>query len=139
MGVVVGRDGVPFTGTSYFLTGAGTIDGEHEYRDGMRWGVSRGWYASGSPEFEEHLEHGLLHGTRKEWNQDGSVAAEDRYEYGVRVQGRRWGENGALIEDFTLTEADPAYDTLTTVGRLAGPAPACFEHAIALILQSFAG
>ena len=105
-------DGKPFTGISCFVDRAGRLTGEHEYRDGVRAGWSRGWFGPGVPEYEEHFEHGLVHGARREWYRGGGLATDEAYEYGIRVRGRRWAEDGTLIEDFSLSEADPDHDTL---------------------------
>jgi hypothetical protein len=34
------------------------------------------------------------------------------YEYGIRVWGRRWDEQGNLVEDFQLIESDRGFGVL---------------------------
>lgn len=105
-------EGEPFTGISYFQGKGGWLKAEHEYRDGMRWGPSKGWFKPGSPEYEEQWSQGLLHGLRREWHEGGRLAAEETYEYGIRLWGKRWDEEGNPAEDFRLEETDPNFDTL---------------------------
>jgi hypothetical protein len=102
----------PFTGISYFLGKDGWVNAEHEYRDGMRWGLSKGWFKPGSLEHEEQWSQGLLHGRHQEWHEGGRLAVEEMYEYGIRLYGKRWDEQGNLIEDFRISETDPNFDTL---------------------------
>jgi antitoxin component YwqK of YwqJK toxin-antitoxin module len=106
------HDNEPFTGVAYFQGKGGQLDAEHEYREGMRWGVSKGWFGPGSPEYEEHWSQGLLHGLRREWHKEGRMIAEEMYERGIHLWGKRWDGDGNLVEDFRLEETDPDFDTL---------------------------
>lgn len=108
------HQGRPFTGIAYLLDDTGRLEGEQEFRDGYQWGVGRGWFTSGQMEYEEHLSQGLAHGLRREWDEEGRLAAEEMYELGTRLWGNRWDADGNLIEQFRLSEADPAFEMLET-------------------------
>ena len=104
-------DGEPFEGLAERRE-AGRLLYEREYRRGMIWGVSRGWFGSGCLEFEEGWGQGLLHGVRRRWDDEGRLLLEEEFEYGVRLWGKRWDAQGVQIEDFSLTESAPSFEIL---------------------------
>ena len=78
----------------------------------MRCGLSKGWFKSGYPEFEEQWSQGLLHGERREWHEGGRLAAEDLFEYGTCLWRKRWDEDRAPVDGFRLEETDPNFHVL---------------------------
>lgn len=107
------HDDEPFTGVAYFLDKAGRLKAEHEYRNGMRWGISKGWQGGGAPDYEESWSQGLLHGLHREWSEIGRCVAEEMYEYGICLWAKRWDDAGEMIQETELKETDPDFETLT--------------------------
>ena len=109
-------DGEPFEGFAECRE-AGRVLYEREYRQGMIWGVSRGWFGSGRLKFEEGWGQGLLHGVRRRWEEEGRLLLEQEFEYGVRLWGKRWDAQGVQTEDFSLSESAPSFEILETYRR----------------------
>jgi antitoxin component YwqK of YwqJK toxin-antitoxin module len=105
-------DGEPFTGVGFFLDAAGFLHAEIEYRNGLEWGIKRGWHAPDEPAYQDQLFMGVLHGTKREWHRNKRLAEEGDYELGFRLRRKRWDENGNLLEEFELKETDPGYEEL---------------------------
>jgi len=104
--------GEPFTGVGYFVDDKGKLEGEITYRDGLRWGLKRGWFDSGTLAHESPMFLGVLHGKKREWHRNGQLAEEGDYELGFPLGKKRWDENGKLIEEYELKETDPDYKKL---------------------------
>ncbi len=113
-------DGEPFTGVSYSVWPNGRLDSESELRDGLNWGVSRSWYSTGQPLGEATMRAGVLHGRSREWHTNGQFAEDGEYEYGIALWERKWDEAGALVEEYTLTEADRNFELLRSFRRTYG-------------------
>ncbi len=106
------RDGQPFTGVLEFRLTNGGLEAEEEYNDGLLSGRTREWHPSGGLQLEAECAWGGYHGRVREWYEDGRLAADGVYEYGIRTRGTRWDEQGKVVEEFELSEADPAYCTV---------------------------
>ena len=104
--------GEPFTGTLEFTRPGGGLEAEEEYQAGLLSGRRRVWYPSGRLQEEAQCAWGGYHGRVRTWYEDGQPAGDDVYEYGIRTRGTRWDEQGRVVEDFALSNADPAYRTL---------------------------
>jgi antitoxin component YwqK of YwqJK toxin-antitoxin module len=102
----------PFTGVAVAFSDGSKLEAEQEYRDGMHWGVAREWFRDGSLYLDAQFARGLLHGIRREWYPDGRQASQEVFEYGTRLMGKKWDENGNLVEDFAIKENDPAMERL---------------------------
>lgn len=124
--VDLGDDGLryfndePFTGVIYVLSKNGSVEAEDEYRDGLLWGLSRGWHPSGQLAFEFHNEAGLRTGMGREWHENGRLASETLYEFGLKKARKGWDLRGTLVEDYQLKESDPDYKTLLIYRRAYG-------------------
>jgi antitoxin component YwqK of YwqJK toxin-antitoxin module len=81
--------GKPFTGIRYGLYPNGGLECEEEYRHGLQWGLSRGWYRSGAIRHKATLYQGGLHGACREWHQNGQLALEQVGEYGILLSEKK--------------------------------------------------
>lgn len=112
--------GSPFTGIAYRLHREGTLRSELEYRDGLRWGMSREWYGPEQPMVEAPYFKGVLHGRAREWHRNGQLAEDGEYEYGIALWEQEWDEDGTLTSEHRLSEAEPDYETLRRYRELYG-------------------
>ena len=104
-------NGEPFCGICYTMKGARGRS-ETVFRDGLIWGTTKEWYGSGQLMREASYFKGVFHGKVQEWHKSGQLAEQGEYEYGIALWEKRWDENGQLVEDFSLTEADEDYAVL---------------------------
>jgi hypothetical protein len=114
------RDGEPFTGTAYNLYPDGSVEGEIEYRYGLRWGVTRSWHEDGRPATEGHFLRDVQHGMAWEWDESGRVTEESCCEYGVVIYERAWDEDGDLTRDYRIEEGSRDFERLRKRRELAG-------------------
>lgn len=114
------RDGEPFTGIAYELYPSGALEGESEFRDGLSWGVGRGWHPNGQLSSEGHAFKDVQHGIAREWDEQGRLEEESYCEYGIVIYEKKWNEEGVLIEDYQLKESDPDYEELQRLWELYG-------------------
>jgi antitoxin component YwqK of YwqJK toxin-antitoxin module len=124
-------EGQPFTGVVECRLPDGTLVAESEHRDGLLWGRKRSWHPSGGLELDAECAWGGYHGRVREWYEDGRLAADLEYEYAVKVRATRWDEQGRVVEEFVLSESDPAYQIVQAArvafarhGEVAEPAAA---------------
>jgi antitoxin component YwqK of YwqJK toxin-antitoxin module len=103
------HDGKLFTGVVVSLSDEGWVLAEEELRDGLLAGWKRAWHRPGALACEAQCDLGVLHGLCREWDEDGHLVVENSYEYGIRVSGKCWDSGGRVVEEFHLTEADPAF------------------------------
>ncbi len=82
--------------------------------DGLLSGRKRSWHHAGGLELEAECADGVYHGKVHEWYEDSRLSADALYEHGVKLRRQAWDESGNLIEDFTLSESDPAFGILQT-------------------------
>lgn len=115
--------GRPFTGVAYTLAPDKLVRSEQEFRDGLRLGPCWERYRSGHMYAESHFYRDVLHGRAREWHENGQLAEDAEYEYGIALWERKWDECGALVEEYTLTEADSNYAILQSFRRIYGEAP----------------
>ena len=104
-------NGERFTGVEYFLNDdEGWLEAETEYADGLPSGMKREW-AGPDKEllYEGQFRGGVLHGRKRRWTDDGTLVEDGEYEYGIPLWEKMWDEDGKLIHDYTLTEADVNY------------------------------
>ena len=106
------RNGEPFTGTAYSLHANGNLAEETEFRDGLRWGISRGWYRDGSPSEERHFLRDVRHGIARDWDKSGRLEEESCCEYGIVVYKKTWNKDGVLVENYQLKEGDRDFESL---------------------------
>jgi antitoxin component YwqK of YwqJK toxin-antitoxin module len=104
-------DGVPFTGVGYIERNGEVIE-ETEYRDGLKWGVSRTLFPGGKPYKHSRLFMGARHGQHRQWHFSGQLAEEADYELGFVIRRKRWNEDGEMTEDFERGKDDPEYKNL---------------------------
>ncbi len=104
-------EGKPFTGVEVFEEN-GWIQGEHELRQGLKWGLQRSWYRPGVREEEAECAWGGYHGSVRKWHWNGHLALDGEFEHGIRVRVKEWDEDGKLTEDYTIQPTDSWYDTL---------------------------
>jgi antitoxin component YwqK of YwqJK toxin-antitoxin module len=107
-------NGLPFTGTMVFLSGTGQERGESEYKNGLRWGLTKDIYPDGSPMVEATYFKGALHGRAREWHRGGQLAEDGEYEYGIALWKKRWNEAGLLEHDYKI---DPSGDAAQRLQR----------------------
>jgi hypothetical protein len=110
--------GRPFTGVAYTLGPDGTVASEQEFREGLRWGFAWERYRSGQIYSETMFYRDVLHGRAKEWHKHGQLAEEGEYEYGITIWKKKWDEDGALVEEYELAEADSNFSLLQTLRRV---------------------
>lgn len=104
--------GDPFTGVGYSLDEEGRLEGEITYREGLKWGLKRGWFDTGALSHESPIFLGVLHGKKREWHRNGQLSEEGDYELGFALRRKRWDEDGKLIEEYELKETDANYKEL---------------------------
>jgi hypothetical protein len=104
-------EGKPFTGIEVFEKN-GWLQGEHELRQGVKWGRQRSWHRPGVPEEEAECAWGGYHGSVRKWHWNGQLALEGDYEHGIRVRAKEWDEEGKLTDDYTIQPTDSWCDTL---------------------------
>lgn len=92
----------PFTGVGFARWDDGKLEVEIEYRDGMRWGISKEWFHEGSLASEAGWAWDLLHGVSREWHENGQLASEEVFEYGTLLSGNWWDKNGKLVKKFVI-------------------------------------
>lgn len=114
--------GRPFTGVAYSLAPNGTVRSEQEFRNGLRWGPCRERYRSGQRYAESHFCRDVLHGRARQWHENGQLAEDGWYEYGIALWEKKWAEDGTLLEEYTLTEADANHALLQSFRRIYGEA-----------------
>src|SRR5262245_47083634 len=100
-------DDKPFTGVGFALHPDGWLQVETEYKDGLKWGTQREWFAADKLLTEAELKSGVVHGKQRFWHRNGKLAEEGEYEFGVPLRRKKWDEDGNLVEDFELKETDP--------------------------------
>ena len=105
-------EGEPFTGIGDLVDDTGQLVGEIEYRNGLEWGMKRGWNIPDKLYYEGCFYRGVLHGKQREWHANGQLAEEGDYELGFVLRKRRWDEDGNLLNEYELQETDPDYKTL---------------------------
>jgi antitoxin component YwqK of YwqJK toxin-antitoxin module len=113
-------DGKPFTGVAFTAAKDGFERSESEYRDGLRWGPTREWYAPGQPKVESNYFRGVLHGAAREWHRNGALAEHGVYEFGIAIWEKQWDENGQLTKERTLKETDSAFGRLQRLRKTYG-------------------
>src|SRR5215813_603490 len=91
-------DGTPFTGIGYIERNGEVIE-EAEYRNGLKWGVSKTMFPGGKPYKHSRLFAGVRHGRHREWHFSGELAEEADYELGFLVRRKKWDEDGDLIDE----------------------------------------
>lgn len=106
-------DGTPFTGVGYIERNGEVIE-ETDYRDGLKWGVSKTLFPGGKPYKHSRLFIGVRHGQHRQWHFNGQLAEEADYELGVVIRRKRWDEDGELIDDFEIDADDREYKSLET-------------------------
>jgi antitoxin component YwqK of YwqJK toxin-antitoxin module len=111
-------DGEPFTGAGNLFDDDGKLVGEIEYRNGLEWGMKRGWNKPGELYYEGPFFMGVLHGKQREWHPNRQLAEEADYELGFLRRKKRWDENGNLEEEYELKETDPDYKALQEYRRM---------------------
>jgi antitoxin component YwqK of YwqJK toxin-antitoxin module len=113
--------GVPFTGVAFTRNDQGGLRSEMSFRDGLPWGAAREWYKSGQPMAEKTTAAGLLHGRAREWHKNGQLAEDGEFEHGIAVWKKAWDEDGHLVDEYRVQEADPDYQTLLENRRRDNP------------------
>jgi antitoxin component YwqK of YwqJK toxin-antitoxin module len=107
-----------FTGVRYKVAPSGEIECEEEYRQGLRWGLSREWYRSGTLYHEATYYRDVLHGMEKEWDNDGRLHEERECRYGILLKETIWDKDGNVVKHYELTESDGNYKRLQTRKKL---------------------
>ncbi len=102
----------PFTGIAYECAANGTLIAEVPFCNGIRDGIARFWYPSGSIEKIWNYKLGIGHGINQEWFENGHMKMEKKIEFGVCVWRKTWSEQGDLIEEYILPEDDMLYKTV---------------------------
>src|SRR5215467_12546606 len=105
-------DDEPFTGVAVSLYKDGSVKSEIEYKQGLKWGLERHWFASSKLEAETEMQRGVVHGKERVWYADGQLKEEGEYEHGVTLKRKEWNEKGELVDDYELKETDPDYSLL---------------------------
>ena len=109
--------GERFTGFEVLRDDSGWECAEHEYRDGLLSGVKREWHRPGVLALEAECALGAFHGRVRRWHETGLAESDAVYEHGIGLRSQVWDEEGLLVEDFTLSEADPAFRVLLAFRR----------------------
>lgn len=99
----------PFTGAACTVAPDGTVGLEWTFRDGLRWGPQRIWHITGRLAEVYYAVAGMPHGVHRWWRADGRKLSVDLDEFGMTVRSRRWGEQGQVEYNFTLSEAEDWY------------------------------
>jgi antitoxin component YwqK of YwqJK toxin-antitoxin module len=103
------QDDEPFTGVAFSLHKDGSLKSETEYKDGLKWGLERYWFAPDKLESEAHMLRGVVHGKERLWHRNGKPKEEGDYQFGIALRIKKWDEDGILVEDFELKETDSNY------------------------------
>jgi len=105
-------DDEPFTGVAFSLDEDGSLESETVYKDGLKWGLERHWFAPDKLESEAHMYRGVVHGKERLWHPNGKPKEEGDYEFGITLKRKKWDEDGTLVEDFELKETDSNFNLL---------------------------
>jgi len=99
---------VLFTGVMRETYTNGTVKAEATVRDGRLEGPTRGFYASGRLQVEEHFVGGVSDGVRRRFHEDGTPKSAEEISQG-RLHGKseRFHPNGKLAERGTYREGQP--------------------------------
>ena len=94
-------DWYEITGVIYQEYEIGHLRYEHEYKEGYRDGVSKGWYANGNLKYIENYKDGDLDGWVKYWPLDHKDSSYVFYENGSVSSGilREWYRNKVLLNE----------------------------------------
>ncbi len=113
--------GEPFTGVAFTVArGADWIKSEVAYRDGLRWGETREWYAPGAPMVASTFFRDVLHGRAREWHRNGQLAEDGEYAYGIALWEKTWAEDGHELTSRALDEGDAAHARIADYRRMYG-------------------
>ena len=105
-------DGEPFTGVSFSTHAGGELRYETTWRHGVEWGPQRLYAADGQLLKAGEYRAGFREGVWRSWHPDGRPASEEECEFGCALSRRRWDAAGTLVEDYRLSDGDPAFATL---------------------------
>jgi hypothetical protein len=98
---------------AYYVSNDGSrIEGEQDFRDGLKWGMKRLVYASGAPEEEAELVEGVYHGRVRKWHESGGLASEEIFGFGILLDGKYWDEAGRAVKEFHRPDQDPAREVI---------------------------
>jgi antitoxin component YwqK of YwqJK toxin-antitoxin module len=111
-------DDEPFTGVAVSLYEDGSPKSETEFKNGLKWGLERHWFAVDKLRYEAELQRGVVHGKERVWYPDGQLKEEGDYEFGITLRRKKWDEDGNLVEDFELKETDSNYNLLQTLRKI---------------------
>jgi len=67
---------------------------EYEYKDGIRDGFSKFWYANGNMRHSTFEKNGEYDGLNQWWHENGQLRQESVYKDGKRVSSKYWSASG---------------------------------------------
>jgi antitoxin component YwqK of YwqJK toxin-antitoxin module len=105
-------DDEPFTGLGVSHYEDGSLKSEIEFKDGLKSGLERHWFASGKLHSEAEMRRSVVHGKERVWYSSGQLKEEGDYEHGVTLRRKEWDEDGDLVEEYELKETDSDYSLL---------------------------
>lgn len=77
-------------------------------RGGIRVGVGKTFYESGSKAVEQPYQNGMVHGTERSWFENGQLATTTTYVLGQpHGMSKTWHENGQLEAEGEYAYGDP--------------------------------
>ena len=98
-------EGEPFTGRLVRRHEGGSVESMTYYRDGLRHGQARAWYASGALRYRRSYRGGREEGVHVGWWEDGSLHFIYAFEDGVHEgNAREWYPDGTPYRDFNYVE-----------------------------------
>jgi len=104
--------GEPFDGVAYSLFRDGKPESEEEFREGLRWGLTREWYKSGVLAHEATFYRDVVHGTRTDWYQSGQMKEQEVCRFGIVLSRTRWAADGTITEQYELPADAPQRERL---------------------------
>lgn len=106
------RDGSPFSGIAYEKYISGRIRLIDHYRDGVKHGLSLGWYENGAIHRAFQYQKGIRHGACLSWYPNHQKQIDSRYHQGRLVGNyRTWYENGDLRFELNYQPEDAEEDS----------------------------
>ena len=95
------EDWYEITGIIYQEYEFGQLRYEHEYKDGIQDGLSKGWYANGKLKYIENYKDGYLNGWVKYWPLDHTDSSNVLYIEGEPEEGvlKKWYRHRVLTNE----------------------------------------
>ena len=110
--------GQPFTGVGFATRVDGVVEREWVLRDGLLWGMQRGWKNGTQRESAGYAVAGMKHGAWREWwagCRGEPLLSIEWYQFGVLLRAKKWVYPWTVTLDYRLEEDANAPELLRTL------------------------